>query len=191
MAFVQRSVQALNLVISVSIVPSNSICQLDFSKTLDDFKKGYFRSLEMCFDMCKENSDCFENQYCFRGVCVDQCFEDIECEEGYQCTFHHECQKSCSVDKACLQNEYCDIYDGVCTRKCQTDQGCHMDYKCISGICQKSCKQESDCFHGFHCERLSSKHIPCLRKNKPCLFKTHEVEVFGRAYFRAMLIFET
>ena len=31
--------------------------------------------------------------------------------------------------------------------------------------------------------------IPYLRENKPCLFKTHAV--FGRAYFRAMLIFET
>ena len=31
--------------------------------------------------------------------------------------------------------------------------------------------------------------LPYSRENKPCLFKTHEV--FGRAYFRAMLIFET
>ena len=36
---------------------------------------------------------------------------------------------------------------------------------------------------------LQSLNIPYSRENKPCLFKTHEV--FGRAYFRAMLIFKT
>ena len=36
------------------------------------------------------------------------------------------------------------------------------------------------------CSLIIKNSIPYSRENKPCLFKTHEV--FGRAYFRDMII---
>jgi len=79
---------------------------------------------------CADDSYCSANLTCLSGVCkLLTCKEDTQCPEGYYCFKGNNCKKikECKRDEQCPTGEYC--YNG---KSCK-ERECTIDSECPSG----------------------------------------------------------
>ena len=99
---------------------------------------------------CQSDDDCFSDQSCIDGFCVDkeqpevECEYDIECDAGFICS-DNKCipeKSGCESDDECGFGEVC--IDGECKtpveeEKSVEEQGCQNDKDCSQGeICENN-----------------------------------------------------
>lgn len=107
---------------------------------------------------CKENAQCSEKDYCFKGKCISkECNSDNDCSRG-------KCKNfvcGCDTDTDCPENYSC--LSGKCQKwECTTNEDCSSDKICDKHICM-DCLSDADCKDNKKClPNISYSGRSCL-----------------------------